>query len=125
MSTNQYHLTVASTDAVIASQMELADSAWKRMQGLLGRGSLAADAGMRFDPASSLHMMFMRFAIDVVYVDREERVVKLVRDFKPWRFSWARGARTAYELSTGSIDRSGVAIGDLLELRAVDRPMVA
>ena len=125
MPSHEYCLTVASTDRVIAAQVELADSSWKRMRGLLGRGSPAVDAGMRFEPASSLHMMFMRFSIDVVYVDREERVVKLVRNFKPWRFSWARGARTAYELPVGSIDRSGVVVGDLLELRAVDRPMVA
>lgn len=125
MSTNERSLSVTSTDTVIAAQVELADSAWKRMRGLLGRGSLAADAGMRFEPASSLHMMFMRFAIDVVYVDRDERVVKLVRNFKPWRFSWARGARTAYELPVGSIDRSDVAVGDELELRPADASVAA
>lgn len=125
MSTDQYCLTVASTDTVIAAQVELADSMWKRGRGLLGRVSLATDEGMRFEPASSLHMMFMRFSIDVIYVDRDERVVKLVGNFKPWRFSWARGARTAYELAMGSIDQSGVAVGDVLELHPNDDVVAA
>ena len=125
MTSTDYRLSVVSSDAVIAARVELADSMWKRMRGLLGRAGMAADEGMRFEPASSLHMLFMRFAIDVVYVDRNERVVKLVRNFRPWRFSWARGARTAYELPVGSIDRSGVAVGDLLELRADDRTIAA
>ncbi len=71
---------------------------------------------MRFEPASSLHMFFMRFAIDVVYVDREERVVKLVSDLQPWRFSAARGARAAYELPAGTIARVDVEVGDQLVL---------
>jgi len=125
MTSTDYRLSVVSSDAVIAARVELADSMWKRMRGLLGRAGMAADEGMRFEPASSLHMLFMRFAIDVVYVDRNECVVKLVRNFRPWRFSWARGARTAYELPVGSIDRSGVAVGDLLELRADDRTIAA
>lgn len=121
----QQSLTIAATDVMVVSDVELADSMWKRGRGLLGRSSLAPDEGMRFEPASSLHMLFMRFAIDVIYVDRDERVVKLVRNFKPWRFSWARGARTAYELPVGSIDRSGVGVGDLLELRLADSVIVA
>lgn len=102
--------------AVLGTAVELADSPWRRMVGLLGRASLPLGGGMRFEPASSLHMLFMRFAIDVVYVDREERVVKLVSDLKPWRFTAARGARSAYELPAGTIARVGVEVGDQLVL---------
>lgn len=112
-----YELTVVESGERIASAVELADSSWKRAKGLLGHSSLAEGGGMRFEPASSLHMWFMRFAIDVIYVDRQERVVKLVREFKPWRVSWAWGARTAYELPVGAIDSAGVQVGDRLELR--------
>ena len=121
MSSSSCQLAIRRTGLSLASNVELADSAWKRMRGLLGRGSLPSGTGMRFEPASSLHMLFMRFAIDVVYVDRDERVVKLVRNFKPWRFSWAWRARTAYELSVGSIDRSGLVVGDVLEVRNIEQ----
>jgi len=120
-----HSLSVVGSGDAIASEIELADSAWKRSKGLLGHSSLRSEGGMRFEPASSLHMMFMRFSIDVIYVDRDERVVKLIRNFKPWRFSWAWGARTAYELPVGSIDHAGVAVGDLLELRANGRVAAA
>jgi len=116
-----YELSVAESGARIATAVELADSSWKRAKGLLGRPSLPEGGGMRFEPTSSLHMWFMRFAIDVIYVDRQERVVKLVRNFKPWRMSWARGARSAYELPVGAIARAEVQVGDQLELKLADQ----
>jgi uncharacterized membrane protein (UPF0127 family) len=111
-----HRLRNARTGELIATAVELADSPWKRMRGLLGRSGLDEGAGMRFEPTSSLHMMFMRFAIDVVYVDRDERIVKLVPHFKPWRFSMARGARSAYELTVGTLEAHDVAVGDQLVL---------
>ena len=111
-----HRLRNARTGELIATAVELADSPWKRMRGLLGRAGLDEGTGMRFEPTSSLHMMFMRFAIDVVYVDRDERVVKLVPHFKPWRFSMARGARSAYELTVGTLEAHDVAVGDQLVL---------
>ncbi|MDA0353472.1 MAG: DUF192 domain-containing protein [Chloroflexi bacterium] len=116
---NRVGLRVARSGAVLGTAVECADSPWARMCGLLGRASLAEGGGMRFEPASSLHMMFMRFAIDLVYVDREERVVKLVSDFAPWRFSAARGARTAYELPAGVIAGCDIEVGDTLILEPV------
>lgn len=120
-----YELSIAESGRRVATKLELADSMWKRGKGLLGRSSLEEGGGMRFEPASSLHMWFMRFAIDVIYVDRQERVVKLVRHFKPWRVSWARGARTAYELPAGTIDRCGIEVGDRLEMRLSDQVTAA
>lgn len=116
---DRYRLRVERSGAVLGTQIELADSPWKRMRGLLGRASLPDGRGMRFEPTSSLHMMFMRFAIDVVYFDREERVVKLVSEFKPWRFSAARGARGAYELPAGVITSADIEVGDQLVLDPV------
>ena len=72
------------------------------MRGLLGRSSLAPDEGLFIRPAGSIHMLFMRFPIDAVFVDEELRVVKVVRDLKPWRFAAARGAKAVVELPAGS-----------------------
>lgn len=112
----QFQLRVVRSGAILGTEVERADSPWRRMVGLLGRRSLPPGRGMRFGSTSSLHMMFMRFAIDVVYFDRDERVVKLVSDLKPWRVTAARGAKGAYELPAGVIADADIAVGDELVL---------
>lgn len=84
------------------------------MRGLLGRRSLAADEGLLIRPAGSIHMLFMRFAIDAVFCDRDLRVVAIRRDLRPWRFAAAKGARVVVELAEGSA--SALAVGDRLSL---------
>lgn len=108
--------------ALVGSAIQRADSPWLRMRGLLGRAGLDAGTGMRFEPASSLHMWFMRFPIDVIYVDRDERVVKLVSELKPWRVSAARGAKIAYEVPAGTIAETDITVGDQLTLEAATQP---
>jgi uncharacterized membrane protein (UPF0127 family) len=98
---------------VVCERGELATSLWKRTKGLLGRSALADDEGL-WIPTGSIHMFGMRFAIDVIYADREGRVLKLVRRLRPWRTSWCVGAKVALELPVGAIDRSGVEVGDHL-----------
>ena len=98
---------------VVCEQGELATSLWKRTKGLLGRSGLGDDEGL-WIPTSSIHMFGMRFAIDVVYADREGRVLKLVRAIRPWRASYCTGAKVALELPVGAIDRAGVEVGDHL-----------
>ena len=92
----------------------LAVTAWTRSKGLLGRSGLDPDEGLWIQPTGSIHMWFMRFAIDVVYADKEGRVLKLVRGIRPWRMSACRGAKVALELPGGAIDRAGVEVGDHL-----------
>jgi uncharacterized protein len=98
---------------VVCERGELAVTAWTRTRGLLGRSGLADDEGL-WIPTSSIHMFGMRFAIDVIYADREGRVLKLVRGIKPWRASVCIGAKAALELPVGAIDRCGVGVGDHL-----------
>jgi len=117
--TKQIQLRVARSGALLGTGVERADSPWSRMIGLLGRKSLRPGGGMRFAPASSLHMFFMRFPIDVVYMTRDERVVKLVSDLQPWCVSGARGAHGAYELPAGVIAASDIVPGDQLILEPV------
>jgi uncharacterized membrane protein (UPF0127 family) len=87
---------------------------WTRTRGLLGRSSLDDDEGMWIQPTNSIHMFFMRFAIDVVYADANGKVLKLVHDIGPWKASVCKGAKVALELPVGAIDRSGVKVGDHL-----------
>lgn len=86
------------------------------MKGLLGRRSLSWDEGLWLEPASSVHTWFMRFPIDVVFVDRESRVVRIVQALPAWRMAAKRGARSVLELPAGAAERWGLAEGDVLRL---------
>jgi uncharacterized protein len=87
------------------------------MRGLLGRKSLAPGEGILLHPASSVHTAFMRFAIDVVFLDRDDRIVKIAPELAPWRTSAARKAAAAVELPAGTASRLGLRAGDRLVWR--------
>ncbi len=99
---------------VVCARCVIASTPIARLKGLLGRSSLAADEGMLFTRTGSIHMFFMRFAIDAVFCDAELRVVKVARDLKPWRTAGARGAKVTIELPVGAA--AGLEPGDRLEL---------
>ena len=92
----------------------MAESGLARMRGLLGRVELPAGSGMLIDASPSVHMFFMRFAIDVVFVDRDRKVVRVVEQLRPWRVARARRAAAALELSAGAAASAGVHVGDTL-----------
>lgn len=101
-------------DSIVCARAEVADNAWKRLRGLLGRSGLPEGQGMLFRGESSIHSAFMRFRFDAVFMDRELRVVGLAEHIPPWRVRAARGARNILELGAGEISRTGLAIGDQL-----------
>jgi uncharacterized membrane protein (UPF0127 family) len=80
----------------------------------MGRRAIAPDEGLFIRPTNSIHMFFMRFAIDAVFCDRDLRVVKVVRGLGPWRMAGARGAKIVIELPVGAAE--GVQPGDRLSL---------
>ena len=102
---------------VVCEEALLADGPLARMKGLLGRASLSAREGLLLRPTSSVHTAFMRFPIDVVFLDRDLRVLRVVRDLKPWRAAGCRGARAVLELSAGESERRGVRPGDRIVRR--------
>jgi hypothetical protein len=104
----------ADDGTVVCAKCELAETFWPKFRGLMGRSSLPADEGMLFRPAGSIHMFFMRFPIDVVFCDRELRVVKVVRGLKPWRTAAARRAKVTIELAAGAA--AGLEPGDQLQI---------
>jgi uncharacterized membrane protein (UPF0127 family) len=101
----------------VALRVRRADRAWSRMVGLLSRSSLAEDEGLLLTPCASIHTLFMRFPIDILYLDREHVVVKAVRALRPFRFSACpRGGHSVLELPVGAIEASGTQAGDRLAL---------
>jgi uncharacterized protein len=100
--------------SIVCERCVLGDTALTRMKGLLGRRELPSDEGILLKPASSVHMAFMRFAIDAVFLDRELRVVKVAADLKPWRMAGSRGAKSVLEIPAGEAARRGLSVGDRL-----------
>jgi len=101
---------------IVCERCTVADSPLLRMRGLLGKRSLDSDEGVLLRPAGSVHTFFMRFAIDVVFLDREGRVVRVAENVRPWRTAAARGARSVLELRAGESARRRIAAGDVLQL---------
>ena len=114
----------ATRATAIADRLDGATSLWAKFRGLMGRSaaSFPLGHGLWFDGTSSIHMMFMRFPIDVVFLGRELEVVRIARELPPWRTAAARGARAVLELAGGEADRRGLVVGDRLELTAADQP---
>ncbi|MGH2920237.1 MAG: DUF192 domain-containing protein [Solirubrobacteraceae bacterium] len=105
---------VRGTD--VCERCVVADRALPRMRGLLGRADLAAGEGLLLRPAGSIHTHFMRFPIDAVFLDREQRVLDVRSAIRPWRTARRRGARAVLELRAGEASRRGIAIGDVLRI---------
>ena len=99
---------------IVCERCLLAETALTRMRGLLGRRELPSGEGILLKPASSVHMAFMRFPIDAVFLDRELRVVKVATDLQPWRVAGSRGAKAVLEIPAGEASRRGVTVGDRL-----------
>jgi uncharacterized membrane protein (UPF0127 family) len=106
--------------AVLCARLEHAGGLAGQSRGLLRRDRLESDEGMlfvrgRLEPFMCMHMLFMRFAIDIVFLDRDSRVIRISHELKPWRISpLVFNARRALELSAGAAARSGTVIGDLI-----------
>jgi uncharacterized protein len=90
---------------VVCSRCVLADRPWTRLRGLLGRKGLKPGEGLLLRPVGAIHTMFMLFPIDVVFLDREYTVLKVVEGLRPWRFAGARRAKAVLELPRGGARR--------------------
>lgn len=100
--------------SIVCERCVLADTALARMRGLLGRRELPSGEGILLKPASSVHMAFMRFPIDAVFLDGDSRVVKVAADLQPWRVAGARGSKAVLEIPAGEASRRGLSVGDRL-----------
>jgi len=99
------------------SKIEVADSPLSRGLGLIGRADFRAYNGMLLKNANAIHTFFVRFPIDVVFLDRDFKVVKTVENLKPFRFSpivWK--AKHTLELPVGSIKKHFLHLGDKINL---------
>lgn len=115
----------ATRGTVLADSVEVAESFWGRFLGLMGRVALPLGGGLWLRPGNSIHMLFMRFPIDAVFLAREgadgtRRVVAVRAALRPWTgVVWlARGADGCLELPAGAAAESGTVAGDLVVLES-------
>lgn len=86
-----------------------------RFFGLMGRKRIEEGGGLLLAKSASIHSFFMRFRFDAVFIDRDDRVVKVVPAMRPWRVAFGgRGARDVLELPAGATERTGTQPGDAL-----------
>jgi uncharacterized protein len=109
----------ARSDETIARDVELAVTRRTRRRGLLGRDRLDASAALVLAPCWSIHTMFMRFPIDVIFVDRQGRAVRTISALPPWRMAAAPGAEAVIELAAGALRVRDVSVGDSLYLSPI------
>jgi uncharacterized membrane protein (UPF0127 family) len=117
-------VTNVTRGSTIASNVRVARSMLARGKGLMFASELPVGSGMLIDPCGSIHMFFMRIALDVLYVDRNDRVVRAQRGIKPWRIGplHTRGARYVIELPVGTIESSQSEVGDQLRIVESGKP---
>lgn len=101
----------------IAENVEVAKSFWQRLRGLIGRPSWPSHQTLWFDDCNTIHTCFMQFSIDVVFVDKEFKVKKIIQNLKPWR--WVPPvfhAHSVFEFAAGSLSEEKIRVGDQLHV---------
>jgi hypothetical protein len=112
---SRLHVANLTRGTVLATSLEVADTGPRRSKGLLGRAGLDTGGGLWIAPCESVHTFFMQFPIDLVYLDRKNRVRKVRERVPAWRISVCLSAHSILELPAGTIRATGTQAGDVVE----------
>ncbi len=113
----QLTVSIPEKSVTVGSKIGLADTSMTRLFGLLGKNGLEPGAGILIRPSSGVHTMGMKFAIDVIALDRNLRVVKVWSRLRPWRVtSVSLKTHSVLELAPGQIEQCGIEPGDQLAI---------
>ncbi len=96
-------ISIAGSDEYLIPCVQRSTNVLERMRGLLGRPPLAEGEGLLIVPCPSVHTLFMAYPIDLVFLDRDWRVLRLIDSLPPWRMAGASGAYMTLELAAGSL----------------------
>ena len=116
--TPHWRLVNARTGRVVADEISTAFDSASRRKGLLGRDSMAAGSAIVIAPTNAIHTFFMRFEIDVAFVSKDGRILKLRHRLRPWRVFGALRGFAAIELPGGALEASSCDPGDRLALES-------
>ena len=110
------HIRNMTRQTELGASIDIADTSAKRRTGLLKHGGLAPGEGLWILPCESVHTFFMKFPIDLVYLDKKRTVRKVRHAVQPWRMSACFTAHSIIELPAGAARASGTVAGDQLEI---------
>ena len=113
-------------EVTLATHVRVADTSLERGTGLLKDTALAEGHALWIVPCNSIHSFAMKFVFDAIFLDRDLRVVHLVREMKPWRISKIKfSAKSVLELPAGVISASGTQLGDQFAMQREAGPTAA
>ena len=112
-------VTNRTRGTLLADRCSIAITPFERIKGLLGTSELQDGCGMLIVPCNSIHTFFMRYSIDVAFLDGEMRIVHTMHSLPPWRvcIPVGVGAKMALELPPGKLAETNTAVGDMLEVK--------
>ncbi len=103
---------------LVLENLKLADSFMQRFKGLMGKKKLNKSEGLMLLSCNSIHTCFMRFPIDVVFLNMDYEVIALKKGVKPWRMvNFVKKAYITVEMSEGTIEYKNIEVGDLLIMK--------
>lgn len=109
-----------ATDTVVAHQVELANTFGQRLRGLMCRREMPTGSAMLLYPCNAVHTCFMRFAIDVVFLDRDGKVLEIVHNLSPFRYAGpVKESIMVVELPTGEAATAGIDINHKLKFALI------
>ncbi len=110
----------ATRGASLMDRGRTANRPWARIRGLIGTAPLQPGEGLWITPTNGIHMWFMSYAIDVVYLDRGLRILALTENMVPWRTGrLVKGGHSVLELPVGTIAATSTHMGDVVQLQNV------
>jgi uncharacterized membrane protein (UPF0127 family) len=102
----------------LADNVTVADNLFKRMKGLLGENEMHAGEALWIKPCISIHTFFMKFPIDVLFLDRKNHTITAISSMQPNRLTWFYPkAASVLELPAGTLDATDTRVGDEIQIK--------
>jgi uncharacterized membrane protein (UPF0127 family) len=108
----KYKLVIENKTKI--SHVYWANNPWLRLRGLLGRDKLTTEIGLLISPCNSVHTIGIKYSLDIIYLDKDDKVIKIRANLDPWNFSVCKGACKVLELLAGNCKSKNIKQGDEL-----------
>lgn len=106
-----------NNNQIIGNKISYANTPYRRFIGLMGKKSLEDGEGIFLTPCNSIHMMFMKFPIDIIFLDRKNKILHITENIQPWKISRiVFMAQSVLELPVGTVQKTQTKIGDILTI---------
>ena len=117
-----YSIISKNKGSFISSKARVASNFWLRFKGLMFDGAIDEKAAMVFYNAPAIHTSFMRFSIDIVFLDKNNKVIRICEAVRPWKIVFCLSSALAIELPAHRAKERSLEIGDILEITASEQP---